>query len=242
MNAAILNALAPTGTLRAALNLSNFLLVSGQQADGTPEGASPDIARYIAATIGVPCQFVTFETPGQLADAAQDDLWDIGNIAHEPDRAHFIDFSHPYVLIDANFLVRDSAHFKNNEDIDQNGVRIGAFQRSAYELWLTDNLKNANLVLAGSIQESHDMFYRGDFDVLASLKPKLQADMASHSGYRIIEPPFTAIKQSVGIKKTDPVVMQFINDLIAKAIQDGFIAASLKKHGVDQKLSVPAIS
>ncbi len=100
------DALAPTGTLRAGLNLSNFLLVSGQNADGTPAGVSPDLARHIAAALDVPCEFVAFETPGQLADAAADDVWDIGNIAHEPDRARLIDFSQPYVLIDAHFLVR----------------------------------------------------------------------------------------------------------------------------------------
>ena len=75
-------ALAPTGTLRAGINLSNFLLVSGRNADGTPAGVSPDLARHIARVLDVPCQFVTFDTPGELADAAADDLWDIGNIAH----------------------------------------------------------------------------------------------------------------------------------------------------------------
>ena len=89
------DALAPTGKLRAGINLSNFLLVSGRNTDGTPAGVSPDLARHIAAILDVPCQFVAFETPGQLADAAADDVWDICNIAHEPERARLINFSQP---------------------------------------------------------------------------------------------------------------------------------------------------
>ena len=198
------DALAPTGTLRAGLNLSNFLLVSGQNADGTPAGVSPDLARHIAAALDVPCEFVLFETPGQLADAVADDVWDICNIAHEPDRARQIDFSQPYILIDANFLVRTESAFTSNEDIDQKDVKIIAFYRSAYDLWLRDNLQHASLVAADSIQHSHYMFSRGEADVLASLKPRLQMELDTDQ-HRMIAPRFTAIKQAVGIKKTDHV-------------------------------------
>jgi len=232
------DALAPTGTLRAGLNLSNFLLVSGQNADDTPAGVSPDLARHIAAALDVPCEFVLFETPGQLADAVADDVWDICNIAHEPDRARQIDFSQPYILIDANFLVRTESAFTSNEDIDQKDVKIIAFYRSAYDLWLRDNLQHASLVAADSIQHSHDMFLRGEADVLASLKPRLQMELDTDR-HRMIAPRFTAIKQAVGIKKTDPAVLQFLNDLINDAIENGFIEASLAAHGVDDKLSLP---
>ena len=231
-------ALAPTGTLRAGINLSNFLLVSGRNADGTPAGVSPDLARHIARVLDVPCQFVTFDTPGELADAAADDLWDIGNIAHEPDRTLLIDFSQPYVLIDAHFLVRSGSKLTRNDEIDQKGISIAAFYRSAYELWLKDNLQHASLIAANSIQHSHDLFMRGEVDVLASLKPRLQKDLDTDQ-HRLIEPRFTAIKQAVGIKKTDPGVLQFLNNLIATFIHNGFIAASLKAHGVADKLSIP---
>ena len=234
----IRKALAPTGVLRTGINLSNFLLVSGQNADGTPAGVSPDLARHIAAALEVPCEFVLFETPGQLADAVADDVWDICNIAHEPDRARQIDFSQPYVLIDANFLVRTDSAFTRNEDIDQNDVKIIAFYRSAYDLWLRDNLQHASLVAADSIQHSHDMFLRGEADVLASLKPRLQMELDTDR-HRMITPRFTAIKQAVGIKKTDPAILQFLNDLINDAIENGFIEASLAAHGVEDKLSLP---
>tara|TARA_B100000989_G_scaffold239201_1_gene186084 strand:- start:601 stop:1041 length:441 start_codon:yes stop_codon:yes gene_type:complete len=127
-------ALAPNGTLNAGINLSNFLLVSGHNVDEIPAGVSPYLARHIARVLDVPCQFLTFDTPGELSDAAADDLWDIGNIAHQPHRELLIDFSQPYVLIDAHFLVQSSSNLTRNDEIDQKGISIAAFERSSYEL------------------------------------------------------------------------------------------------------------
>ena len=165
--------LAPNGILRAGINLSNFLLVSSRGPDGTPEGISPDIAGRVANALDLPLEFVTFERPGILADAAGKNVWDIGNIAYEVERSQTIDFSDPYVLIEANFLVRQNANLHKNCDVDQQGVSIGVSERSAYDLWLSDNFKSAKIVRAPSIQASHALFWDNKVDVLASLKPKL---------------------------------------------------------------------
>ena len=115
--------LAPNGILRAGINLSNFLLVSSRGPDGAPEGISPDIARRIANALDLPLEFVTFERPGILADAAGKNVWDIGNIACEVERSQTIDFSDPYVLIEANFLVHQNANLHKNCDVDQQACR-----------------------------------------------------------------------------------------------------------------------
>ena len=104
--------------------------------------------------------------------------------------------------------MQSSSHLTRNEEIDQKGISIAAFDRSAYELWLKDNLQHASLVTANSIQHSHDLFMRGEVDVLASLKPRLQKDLDTDQ-YRLIEPRFTAIKQAVGIKKLIQLIYNF---------------------------------
>ena len=189
--------LAPTGILRAGINLSNFLLVSSTAADGSPQGISPDIANLVASTLGLSCELVCFDRPGKLADAVNQDIWDIGNIAFEAERAQTLDFSHPYVVIEANFLVRHDDDFWANDDIDRAAVKIAVSERSAYDLWLTDHFSQAQIIRASSIQAAHDLFFEKKVDVLASLKPKLLEDMANHSGLRMIDPPFTAVKQSI---------------------------------------------
>ena len=238
MNEAILTALAPHGELRAAINMSNFLLVSGRSADGGPDGLSPDLAKEIARRLGVPCRLVPFEGPGQLADAVGQDIWDIGNIALEPERAQTIDFSTSYIKIDANFLVRNGSSFTTNAEIDKPGVEIILYNRSAYDLWLKENFSHPDFLRVASIKESHEIFYAGMGDVLASLKPRLLDELANIDGYRVIEQPFTSINQSIGIQKGHSAAVAFLNSLIAELSGNGFIEQSLKRHGVEEKLSM----
>ena len=230
--------LAPTGVLRAGINLSNFLLVSSTAADGSPKGISPDIANLVASTLDLPCELVCFERPGKLADAVNQDVWDIGNIAFEAERAQTLDFSHPYVVIEANFLVRHGDDFLTNYDVDRAGTKIAVSERSAYDLWLTDHFSQAQIIRASSIQAAHDLFFEKKVDVLASLKPKLLEDMANHSGLRIIDPPFTAVKQSIGLAKGKADSIAFLNALIAQSIENGWIAAQLELHGMTGKLGI----
>ena len=230
--------MAPRGVLRAGINLSNFLLVSGTAADGSPEGISPDIANLVASTLDLPCELVCFDRPGKLADAINQDIWDIGNIAFEAERAQTLDFSHPYVVIEANFLVRYDDNFLINDNVDRAGTKIAVSERSAYDLWLTDHFSQAQIIRASSIQAAHDLFFEKKVDVLASLKPKLLEDMANHSGVRIIDPSFTAIKQSIGLAKGKAESIAFINTLIAQSIKNGWIAAQLELHGMTGKLGI----
>lgn len=230
--------LAPTGVLRAGINLSNFLLVSGTAADGSPQGISPDIANLVASTLGLPCELICFDRPGKLADAVNQDIWDIGNIAFEAERAQTLDFSHPYVVIEANFLVRHDDDFLTNDDVDRAGTKIAVSERSAYDLWLTDHFSQAQIIRASSIQAAHDLFFEEKVDVLASLKPKLLEDLANHSGLRMIDPPFTAVNQSIGVAKGKAESIAFINALIAQSIENGWIAAQLEIHGMAGKLGI----
>jgi polar amino acid transport system substrate-binding protein len=98
--------LAPTGVLRAGINMSNFLLVTGKSAAGDPDGVSPDMAREIANRLGVPVKYVPFKSPGELADAAGKGVWDVGLIGAEPQRAEQIAFTAAYCEIEATYLVQ----------------------------------------------------------------------------------------------------------------------------------------
>ena len=238
---AISKKLLPTGELRVGLNMSNFLLVNSKDSNGLPAGVSPDIGKKLAEELNVNCKLVKFERPGLLADAVNDDLWDVGNIASEKERGKTIDFSDPYVNIDANFIFRNKNNFTSNEEINSPGIKIVVAERSAYDLWLTENFKNVELIRASSIEESHDLFRNNKADVLAGLKPKLIDELATNNDFNIISNPFTYIKQSVGVKKGNPEILEFLNGFILKLIREGYIKELLKKHKVQDKLSVPKI-
>jgi polar amino acid transport system substrate-binding protein len=241
MNDFISKKIAPSGILRVGLNMSNFLLVSSKDELGFPDGLSPDVGKRIAKELNLHFKLIKFPNPGVLADAVNDDKWDIGNIAYEKERGKTIDFSDPYVNIDANFIFRSKNNFKSNEEVDAPGIKIAVFERSAYDLWLTDNFKNAKLVRASSIEESHNLFRNNKVDVLAGLKFKLINELAANNDFKMIADPFTHIKQSIGIKKGNPEILKFLNGFVSKLIKEGHIEQLLKKHKVHDKLSIPKI-
>ena len=241
MNKVMLRSLAPDGRLRAAINLSNFLLVPRVLADGTPTGTSPDVAARIARELDVECEFICFQRPGFIADAVDSDQWDIGNIADEPARAAVMDFTNPYALIDAHFLVREDSKLGQYRDVDKNETTIAVLERSAYDLWLTENLRYATIMRASSMVEARELFSKGVVTVLAGLKPALMEEVANNPLYRVLEPRFTAIRQAGGIKRGGPETLEFLNNIIIEMISTGFIEDSLERHGVLDKLSVPVL-
>ena len=240
MSDIILQQLAPKGYLRAAINLSNFLLVTGTDDKGNPEGVSPELAKALANELNLELKLIPFKRPGELADAVTDDVWDIGNIANESERAKSITFSYPYTLIESTFLVRESSKINLFQDVDKPGVRIAVAERSAYDLWLTENIKNAELIRAKSIDLSFKIFEDNSYEVLAGLKPRLIDDLKNTKNCKILPGAFTFIKQCIGSKPGNPEAEEFINNFIEKNIKNGFIESLLLKYNVLGKLTVPA--
>jgi polar amino acid transport system substrate-binding protein len=187
MSPEILKELAPTGTLRAGINLGNFLLVTGKSPSGDPEGVAPDMARSIAERLGVKLKLVPFKTPGELADAAGTDVWDIGLIGAEPARAERIAFSPAYVEIEATYLVPAGSALHTIAEVDRPGIRIAVSARSAYDLWLVRNIKQAQLVHTDGIDAAFNLFVRDKLEALACLRPRLLTDVVKLPGARILD-------------------------------------------------------
>ena len=229
--------LAPPGTLRAGINLSNFLLVSGGLVDGVPVGVSPDLARAIAAKLGVPVQLVPYPSPGLLADDAGKGVWDIGLIGAEPARAQTIDFTPAYAEIESTYLVPAGSAIQSIAEVDRPGVRIAVTARAAYDLWLEANIKHATLVRAQGLDGAFELFVNDKLDVLAGLRPRLLSDVAKLPGARILDGQFTAVQQAVGTAKGNASALAFLRGFIAEAKTSGLIAGLIAKHQV-QGLSV----
>jgi polar amino acid transport system substrate-binding protein len=232
MSKTVIAELAPTGTLRAGINMANFLLVTGKSAAGDPEGVAPDLAREIAARLGVPVAYVPFKVPGDLADAAGKNVWDIGLIGAEPQRAETIAFSPAYVEIEATYLVPANSPLKSIADVDRAGVRIAVTGRSAYGLWLDRNIKHATLVRSGTLDSACDEFVRDKLDALAGLRPRLISDVAKLPGARILEGKFMAVQQAVGTDPKNKAGAAFLRDFVEEAKASGLIARLIARHKV----------
>jgi polar amino acid transport system substrate-binding protein len=238
MSQSIVAELAPRGVLRAGINMSNFLLVTGKTGSGDPEGVAPDMARAIAEKLGVPIKYVPFPKPGELADAVGSDVWDIGLIGAEPARAEKIAFSAAYVEIEATYLVPAGSPLKTIADVDQPGVRIAVTARSAYDLWLERNIKHAELVRSDSLASATEKFASDNLDALAGLRPGLLGDIRKFPGARILEGQFTAVQQAVGTARSNAAAATFLRAFVEEAKSSGLVAQLIEKHKVVGRLSV----
>ena len=232
MSPDIVRELAPTGALRAGINLSNFLLVSRVGAAGEPEGVAPDLAREIADRLNVPVKYVPFRSPGELVDQAAKDVWDIGLIGAEPQRAALIAFTAAYVEIAATYLVPAASSLHNVADVDAPGVRIAYFGRSAYGLWLERNIRHAKLEPSPSHDSARDQFVHDKLEALAGLKPRLLTDVDELPGTRMVGGQFTAIQQAVGTERKNVHGAAFLSAFVEEAKASGLIARLIDRHKV----------
>ena len=230
--AAVVTSLAPTGILRAAINLSNFLLVTGEDSTGGPTGVSPDMARTLAQLLDVEIELIPMASPAAVADSATEPVWDIGLIGAEPARAVSIAFSTAYCEIQSTYMVGPDSTAMTVDDIDQPGMRIASASRAAYDLWLEANLQHAELVHGIGLGGSFDVFVEQNLDALAGLLPRLLTDVKRIPGARIIEGQFAAVQQAIGTPRSrSEDGRQFLQSYVEAAITSGLVADLIDKHG-----------
>ena len=232
MDQKIIDELAPTGVLRAAINLGNFLLVTGKSASGDPEGVSPDMAKEVADRLGVAVTYVPYDMPGPLGDDADADKWDIGNIGAEPQRAQKIAFTAAYCEIEATYMVPSGSPIQSIGDVDRPGVRISVTERAAYGLWLQNNIRHATLVPTQSLDEAFEVFERDNLEALAGLRPRLIKDVENVPGARILDGQFSAVQQAIGTPKKNAAAAEWLARFVEDAKASGLVGELIEKHNV----------
>lgn len=223
---------APTGTLRAAINLGNPLLARADEA-GAARGVSVDLAQELAARLGVPLALIVVDTAAQSVQHVRDETADIGFFAVDPARGAGLAFSAPYLLIEGAYLVREAAPLRANADVDRDGTRVVVGKGSAYDLHLTRALRHATIVRAASSQAVVETFLAGGHDVAAGVRQQLEADAARHAGLRLLPGRFMLIQQAMGLPQSrgegaQHVLAAFVEEMKA----GGFVAAAMARHGV----------
>jgi polar amino acid transport system substrate-binding protein len=231
MSPEIIGQLAPRGVLRAGINLSNFLLVTGRDAFGSPEGVSPDMVRALAARLGVPVRLVPYASPGLVADAVDTDSWDVALIGAEPQRAEKIAFTAAYAEIESTYLVPAGSPIATIADVDRSGVRIASTARAAYDLWLERNIKHATLLRAEGLDGALQLFTEQKLEALAGLRPRLLKDVEVLPGARILDGQFSAVQQAIGTARANAAGAAFLRDFVEEAKASGLVARLIDKHG-----------
>ena len=232
--------LAPTGTLRASINLGNPIL-AGRAADGKARGVSIDLAQALADRLGVPLVLLEFDAAAKSVEAVRSGQADIGFFAIDPLRGEGIRFSAAYVLIEGAYLVRAGSKLSANAEVDRAGTRVMVGKGSAYDLYLTRELKAASIVRAPTSPAVVDAFIAENADVAAGVKQQLEADAARLGGLRLLPGRFMVIEQAMGVPADRGEAAQAeLRKFVEEAKASGAVARSLQRHGVAGARVAPA--
>ncbi|HUR58313.1 MAG TPA: ABC transporter substrate-binding protein [Opitutaceae bacterium] len=239
---AIKSELAPTGTLRAGINYNNPLLAQRDVATGELRGIAVDLAREVGRRVGVPVQLIPYDAAGRMSDAVKSGAWDIAYLAVDPARAADIDFTAPYLELEGTYLVPAGSPLRRIEDVDRDGVRIAVTAKSAYDLFLTRELKHARLLRAGTTPESIDMMVAQKLDAVAAVRTALVSGAPQVPGSRVLSGHFMTIPQAAGIPRGRPAAAAYVRQFIEDVKRSGFVAEALARHGLkrDDAIVAPA--
>lgn len=227
---AVRSELAPTGKLRVGINHGNFLLVTAMSPE--PRGVAPDLGRELSRRLGVPVEFVPFDTAGKLGDGVRTGAWDVAFLGAEPQRAADIAFTAAYLEIPSTYLVPAGSPIRSVDEVDREGVRIAVAEQSAYGLYLARTIKHARLVMTKGLDGSFDVFVTEKLEALAGLRPRLLTDVAKLPGARVLDGQFTGVQQAIGTPKSREAAAKYLRAFVEDVKASGLVAEAISRSGV----------
>jgi len=238
---ALVSAFAPGGMLRASINLGNPILANKDAATGEPVGVSIDLAREFARRLGVGIELVVFEKAAVSVDAVRNEKADIGFFAIDPARSEGLLFTAPYVLIEGSYLVRESSALTDNAQVDAKGHRISVGAGSAYDLFLTREIGQAEIVRLQGAAAALAALRSGGVDVAAGIRQLLEAEARREPGVRVLPGRFMVIQQAMGTPASRGAQAQaLLSSFVEEMKASGFVADALQRHRIEGAIVAPA--
>ena len=237
--AATVSDLAPTGKLRAAINFGNPVLAGKDAATGEPCGISVDLARELARRLDVAITLVPYDAAGKVVEGLKSHAWDICFLAIDPVRAADISFTAPYAVIEGVYLVAEASPIESNSEVDRPGARVGVIVGSAYDLFLSRELKQATIVRAASSHAVMELWVADKLDSVAGVKPQLEADSRRIPGLRMLPGRFMAINQAMGTPRGREAGAKYLHEFMEEMKAGGFVAQAFKRNRIEGASMAP---
>ena len=234
--------LAPTGKLRVGINYGNPVLATRDRTSGQLGGVAVDLARELGRRTDLPVELVGFESAGKMVEGLQAAAWDVAFLAVDPGREQEINFTAPYIEIEGTYLLPPGSALVAIADVDREDVRVGVSSKSAYDLFLSRNLKHAQLVRASSPEAAFDLILAGKVDALGGVRQHLVANTAKLPGSRVLDGRFMAIQQALGIPKGREAGISYLREFIEDVKASGLVARALEKAGVQGVSIAPRVT
>ena len=234
ISASLAREFAPTGVLRASLNMGNPVLAHSRTSTDKPAGVSIDLSRELARELGLQAAFMQFDTAAKSVEALGNGAADVGFMAIDPLRADSIRFTAAYVQIEGVYLVRQDSPITSNEQVDQPGITIVVGVGSAYALYLARAIKKATLLQVPTSEAVVATMLEGGHPVAAGVRQQLEADAKRISGVRVLDGRFMVINQAMAMPKgRSEEAHAFLADFVERMKSTGFVADALVRHGIE---------
>src|SRR4051812_21323187 len=235
----IVNELAPNGMLRAAINFGNTVLAQQDPKTGEARGVSVELARELAWRLQVPLDIVPYDAAGKVTADVKNNVWDVAFFAIDPKRGEDVAYTAPYVIIEGGYAVPASSPLRSADEVDRDGTRIMVSNRSAYDLYLSRNLKQAQLVRAPSPAASFELFAKEGLPVLAGVKLALVEWAKRNPGYRVLDGRFMIIEQAMATRKDRERSAEYLRQFVEEQKANGLVAAALARSGQKDAVVAP---
>jgi polar amino acid transport system substrate-binding protein len=222
---------APSGSIRAALNFGNPVLASRPAPGGEAGGVAVEIVRELGRRLDLPVEFLSYDSAAAMADDARTGAWDVAFLAADPAREETITFTAPYLELDATYLVPAGSRFTALDEVDADGVRVAARPRSAYDLFLRRSLTRATLVYPEGEETDLDVLKKGRADVMAGLTHVLIDSAAEDSSLRVLDGRFAAMQQAIGVPRGRDVAVAYLRGFIEEVKASGLVARAIEATG-----------
>ncbi len=224
--------IAPGGKLRAGINYGNVVLAIRDPQTGELKGVHVDLARDLARRLDVAVDLIGYDSAGAMVDGLKKGTLDVALLSAEPARAGEITFSPAYVDIDATFLVPAGSPIRDVSDIDRDGTRLAIAGKSAYEFFLSRNLKHAKLVPGAGTFGAYDVFVAQKLDALVGIRPRLVIESERLPGSRVLAGRFMAIEQTIATPKDRDRAARYVHAYVEDVKASGTVAQMLAAHRV----------
>jgi polar amino acid transport system substrate-binding protein len=237
---AVRSELVSEGKLRVGIILSNQVLVSRDTQSGELRGVSVSLGTAIAKRLDVPFVPVGYANPAALVQSFGRNEWDVAFLAFDPARATDVDFSPPYMVVENTYLVLPGSKVQSTETADAPGVKIAVPERSAPDLFLSRNVKAAEIIrVPGGADAAIEVLRSGRADAYAENAHMLSLYSERLPGSQVLPGRYTLIQHAVAVPKGKSAAAEFVKRFVEESKGDGTIANAVASAGLRRTAVAP---
>ncbi len=225
--------IAPTGKLRVAIAISpaGGAFWSTKTESGYA-GVPVDLAKEMAAQLGVAVEYVVHQNSGQITDAAAKGSWDVTFLPQDPERETKMSFGPVYEVADATYIVKPGSAVTNFRTLDQPGTKVAAVNNTTTMRGAIAHLKQAKVTGYQTFDEIFNLLKNGEIDAFALSRDQLNKMAQKIPGTRVLDETFKKTVTAVAVPLNHPQSLAFVTKFMKDATTNGTLRKAYDNNGL----------